>query len=158
MLKREWAVERNGKLPDLLSIVKLQLGFLSLQWKTCIWTDLQPCFPHLEGNACPWTEHFEDDYYNYHHYHYYRLIIVYMTVVVVVVVLLNISTSLSFQRGGLRKSHQRSQWASELERSEEILSFDRHSFIAGSHISNPREFQHYIAEFIHIGFSGVFSY
>ena len=35
ILKREWGMESNGKLPHLFILVKLQLWCLSLRWKTC---------------------------------------------------------------------------------------------------------------------------
>ena len=61
MLKKDWGAESNGKLPYLsipsktatliaefavedLPLEELELWFLSIQWKTC-----------------PWTEHFDDD-------------------------------------------------------------------------------------------------
>ena len=37
MLQREWGAESTYS-----SLVKLQPRFLSLQWKTCLWTELQP--------------------------------------------------------------------------------------------------------------------
>ena len=43
MLKREWVVESNGKLPYLFSLVKLQPWFLSLRWKTCLWQNRSLC-------------------------------------------------------------------------------------------------------------------
>ena len=46
MLKREWNAESNGNYRTYPFLVKLQPWFLSLQWKTC-----------------PWTEHSDDDYY-----------------------------------------------------------------------------------------------
>ena len=41
MLKREWGAESNGKHRTYSSLVKLQPRFLSLQWKTCLWAELQ---------------------------------------------------------------------------------------------------------------------
>ena len=49
MLKRECGAESNGKL--------LQLRFLSLQWKTCLWAELQPWCLSLQWRTCPWAEH-----------------------------------------------------------------------------------------------------
>ena len=42
MLKREWGAESNENYHTYLSLVKFQLCFLSLGWKTCIWAELQP--------------------------------------------------------------------------------------------------------------------
>ena len=42
MIKREWGAESNEKLPHLFNLVKLQPRFLSLQWKSWIWAELQP--------------------------------------------------------------------------------------------------------------------
>ena len=43
------------------SLVKLQPGFLSLRWKTCLWAGLQPWFLSLQWRTCPWTEYSDDD-------------------------------------------------------------------------------------------------
>ena len=45
MRKRKWDAESKGKLTP----VKLQPWFLSLQWKTCLWTELQPWFCVCSG-------------------------------------------------------------------------------------------------------------
>ena len=51
----------NGKLPHLFIPSKLQPGNLSLQWKSCLWTELQTWFLHLQWKNCAWTEHSDDD-------------------------------------------------------------------------------------------------
>ena len=45
--------ESNGGLRT--SLVKLQLRFLSLQWKTCLWAELQPWCMSLQWRTCPWA-------------------------------------------------------------------------------------------------------
>ena len=57
MLKRERGAESNGKLPHLFILVKLRSRFLSLQWKTCLWAELQPWCLSLQSRTCPWAEH-----------------------------------------------------------------------------------------------------
>ena len=42
MLKREWGAETIGSYHTYSSLVKLRPWFLSLQWKTCLWAELQP--------------------------------------------------------------------------------------------------------------------
>ena len=44
-----------------LSLVKLQPWFLSLQFKTYLWTELQHWFLRLQWKSCPWTKHSDDD-------------------------------------------------------------------------------------------------
>ena len=45
----------TGSYRTYSSLVKLKILFLRLRWKTCLWTELQPC--------CPWGEHtdYDDD-------------------------------------------------------------------------------------------------
>ena len=43
------------------SLVKLQLWFLSLRWKTCLWVELLPWVLSLHWKSCPSTEHTDDD-------------------------------------------------------------------------------------------------
>ena len=54
-----------GSYHPYLSLIKLQPWFLSLQWTTCLWTELQLWFLHLQWKTCPWEEHsdYDDDYY-----------------------------------------------------------------------------------------------
>ena len=48
MLKREWGVQKaTGSYCTYSSLVKLQPRFLSLQWKTCLWAELQPWYLSL---------------------------------------------------------------------------------------------------------------
>ena len=54
MLKREWV---TGSYRTYSSIVKPQPRFLSLQWKTCLWEELQPWCLSLQWRTCPWAEH-----------------------------------------------------------------------------------------------------
>ena len=61
MLKREWGVESNIKHRTYLSLVKLLPWFISLQWKTYLWAELQPWFLRLQWRTCPWAEHSDDD-------------------------------------------------------------------------------------------------
>ena len=35
--------------------------FLSSQWKTCLWAELQPWCLSLQWKTCPWAEHSDDD-------------------------------------------------------------------------------------------------
>ena len=49
MPKREWDAESNRAYP---SLVKLQPGFLSLQWKTCLGAELRPWFLSLQWKTC----------------------------------------------------------------------------------------------------------
>ena len=44
-----------------LSLIKLQPWLLSLQWKTCLWTELQLWFLRLQWKTCPWAEHSDND-------------------------------------------------------------------------------------------------
>ena len=44
MLKESGAQKATGSYHIYFSLVKLQPWFLSLQWKTCLWTELQPAF------------------------------------------------------------------------------------------------------------------
>ena len=39
------------------SLVKLQPGFLSLRWKTCLWAELQPWFLSLQWRTCSWAQY-----------------------------------------------------------------------------------------------------
>ena len=43
------------------SLVKLQSWFLSLQWKTRLWTELQTWFLGLQWKTCLWAEHSDDE-------------------------------------------------------------------------------------------------
>ena len=47
----------TGSYRTYSSLVKLQLRFLSLQWKTCIWAELQAWCLSLQWRTCPWAEH-----------------------------------------------------------------------------------------------------
>ena len=58
MLKREWGAESNRTYP---SLVKLQPGFLSLRWKTCLWAELWPWFLSFQWRTWPWAEHSDGD-------------------------------------------------------------------------------------------------
>ena len=40
--------------------VKLQLWFLSLRLKTCLWAELQPWCLSFQRKTCPWAEHSDD--------------------------------------------------------------------------------------------------
>ena len=40
MLTREWGAENNGKLPHLFMPSKTATSVPDLQWKTCLWTEL----------------------------------------------------------------------------------------------------------------------
>ena len=51
----------TGSYRTQLSLVKLQPWFLSLRWKTCLWTELQSWFLRLELKTCHWVEHSDDD-------------------------------------------------------------------------------------------------
>ena len=42
-----------GSYCTYLSLVKLQRRFLSLQWKTCLWAELQPCLPEFAVKDLP---------------------------------------------------------------------------------------------------------
>ena len=42
MLKKEKCVKAMGSYRNYSSLVKLQSWLLSLQWKTCLWAELQP--------------------------------------------------------------------------------------------------------------------
>ena len=82
-LKREWGAETAGcyrtysslvkpeRIAVLFALVKLQLWFLSLRWKTCLWAELQSWCLGLQWKACPWAEHFDDDGYDGDYYYYY---------------------------------------------------------------------------------------
>ena len=56
MLKREWGAGSNRKLLHLFITSKSATGFLSLQWKTCLWAELQPWCLSLQWKTCPWAE------------------------------------------------------------------------------------------------------
>ena len=42
MLKGEWVRKATGSYRTSSSLVKLEPRLLSLQWKTCLWAELQP--------------------------------------------------------------------------------------------------------------------
>ena len=65
MLKREWGVESNGKLPHLSIPNKLQPGLLSLWWKTCLWAELHLCSLNLRWRTCPCAEYSGDNDYEH---------------------------------------------------------------------------------------------
>ena len=58
MLKREWDMVSNGKLPHLF--------IPSLRRKTCLWAEQQPWCLSLHWKTCPWAEHSDDGIYNKH--------------------------------------------------------------------------------------------
>ena len=45
-----------GKQPHLFIPSKLQPSFMSLQWKTCLWAELQSWCLSLQWRTCPWAE------------------------------------------------------------------------------------------------------
>ena len=49
--------QSNGKLRIYPYLVKLQPGFLSLQWKTCLWAELRPWFLSLQWRNRPWAKY-----------------------------------------------------------------------------------------------------
>ena len=53
MLKRECGAENNGKLPHLSIPNKTATLVPALQWKICLWTELQPWFLCLQLKTCP---------------------------------------------------------------------------------------------------------
>ena len=53
--KESGVQKATGSYHTHLSLVKLQPWFLSLQWKTCLWTELHPWFLHLQWRTCPWA-------------------------------------------------------------------------------------------------------
>ena len=55
---RNWYLTPVVKYPPL---VKLQHGFLSLQWKTCLRAELRRWFLSLQWRTCPWAEYSDDD-------------------------------------------------------------------------------------------------
>ena len=57
MLKRVRLLKAMGSYRTYPSLIKLQPGFLSLRWKTCLWEELQPWFLSLQWRTCPWAEH-----------------------------------------------------------------------------------------------------
>ena len=61
MLKRVCGAESTGKLPHLFIPSKTAIWYLSLQWKTCLWAELQPWCLSLHWRTCPWAEHSVDD-------------------------------------------------------------------------------------------------
>ena len=54
MLKREWGAESYR---TYLSLVKVQILFLSLQCKTCLWAELHSWCLSLQWRTCPLAEH-----------------------------------------------------------------------------------------------------
>ena len=59
MLKREWGVESNGKLPHLR--IPSNTAALVPAVEDMPFAELQPWFLRLLWNTCPWAEHSDND-------------------------------------------------------------------------------------------------
>ena len=54
LIGRRWTI-------NPLAIIYIYIyWFLSLQWKTCLWAELQPWCLNLQWKTCPWAEHTDE--------------------------------------------------------------------------------------------------
>ena len=61
MLKREWGVENNGKLPHLIITGKTAALVPEFAVENQPSAELQPWFLRLQERTCPWAENTDDD-------------------------------------------------------------------------------------------------
>ena len=61
MLKREWGAESNVKLPHLFVPSETAILVPEFTMETCLCTEMQIWFLHLQWKTCPWAEHSDHD-------------------------------------------------------------------------------------------------